>query len=65
MFKLELPRLEGVEGNMLKIVPGGIERIVSKSLGEEEEYRGKSRLRLGYTGRYLGEIDEMERINRL
>lgn len=31
-FKLELPRLEGIEGNMLKIVPGGVEKILNKSL---------------------------------
>jgi hypothetical protein len=23
-FKMELPRLEGIEGNKLKIIPGGI-----------------------------------------
>lgn len=49
---------------MLKIVPGGIEKILSKSLEEGEGYVEKSRL-LGYTERYLSEIDEMERINRL
>lgn len=34
-FKLELPRLEGIEGNMLRILPGGIEKILSKSLRED------------------------------
>lgn len=28
-FKMELPRLEGVDGNRLKIVPGGIERLLN------------------------------------
>lgn len=65
MFKLELPRLEGVEGNMLKIVPGEIGTMLGKSRAEGEGYVEKSRIGLGYTGRYMSEIDEMDKINRL
>ncbi len=57
-----------MEGDKLKIVPGGIVGIVSKSLGENSRIEEKSMTNFrstGGPGRYISELDDLDRINRL